>query len=108
MTSYRVTVLRATEPTRVEVEVADDEYVIDAVEERGHDVIPYACRVGVCPECVAVLVSGRVDQSDQSFLDDDEVADGLVLTCVAYPESDCVLDLDAPAAVRARNYGVDA
>ena len=37
------------------------------------------------------MIEGEVNNDEQSFLDDDQLAEGWSLICVATPESDCVI-----------------
>lgn len=91
MAVYQVRLINPALNLDCTISVPNDQYILDIAEEAGIR-LPAGCREGTCSSCVAKLVKGKIDQSEQKFLRPTETASGYTVTCVAYPLSDCTLE----------------
>lgn len=90
MAKYKVTLLSEAQNINATIECSDDKFILEAAEDNNIE-LPYSCRAGSCSTCLGKVTKGTVDQPDQTFLDEDQISSGFVLTCVAYPTSDCTI-----------------
>ena len=65
--------------------------LLDIAEEQDIN-LDYGCRSGSCGVCKARLLKGKVDMESEEGLEQEEKDNGYILTCVATPLTDCILD----------------
>ena len=90
MAKYKVRFLNPAKNLDATIDVPSDKFLLEAAEDNNIE-LPYSCRAGSCSTCLGKVSSGSVDQPDQTFLDEDQIQNGFVLTCVAYPTSDSTI-----------------
>lgn len=95
---FKIT-LRRPDGSTADIEADEDEYILDAAETAGVE-LPYSCRSGTCCSCAGKVESGTLDQSDQQFLDQDQIKGGYALLCCSYPTSDLVILTDQESNVQ--------
>ena len=81
------------QPSGRTFEVQRDEPLLAAAIRQGVG-LPYGCRDGACGSCKSRLLAGRVIHGahQQKALSLADEAAGLILTCCATPQTDCVVE----------------
>ena len=81
------------EPAQRRFDAAHDEPILAAAIRQGIG-LPYGCRDGACGSCKSRLLEGRVIHGAHQLkaLSVAEEEAGLILTCCATPQTDCVVE----------------
>ncbi|MEO1126709.1 MAG: 2Fe-2S iron-sulfur cluster-binding protein [Cyanobacteria bacterium J06639_16] len=93
MQRYSVTLVNKSKNFEQTIEIPASESILEEAFEYGIK-IPFECAVGACATCQGKLITGTVDQSEQIFLNEDQMASGDILTCIAKPTSDCTIEVE--------------
>jgi glycine betaine catabolism B len=65
--------------------------LLDLAEE--HDIdVEYGCRSGSCGDCKVRVLKGEVSAETDEGLTQEEIEAGYVLSCIASPQGDCIID----------------
>ena len=91
MAVYKVRLINQALKLDRTIEVPEDQYILDMADQLGVR-LPSGCLQGECSACLARVIEGKVDCSEQKFLKPAELAAGYTVTCVTYPRSDCTLE----------------
>jgi ferredoxin len=77
------------ERKKVTVPLVPGETLLESARRAGLDP-PFNCEAGNCGTCMAVLTEGHATMRVNDALEDDEVAEGYILTCQGIPDSDSI------------------
>ena len=89
--------------TKIKVIVDDEEFefemdqkesILDAALDEDIDA-PYSCQGGICSSCIARIKEGKAEMMKNQILTDEEIEEGLTLTCQAHPTTaKIIIDFD--------------
>ncbi|SOJ57291.1 1,2-phenylacetyl-CoA epoxidase, subunit E [Mycobacterium simulans] len=71
---------------KVSVPRAPGETLLESARRAGLDP-PFNCEAGNCATCMARITEGSATMRANDALDDDEVAEGYILTCQGIPDT---------------------
>ncbi|HYB80064.1 MAG TPA: 2Fe-2S iron-sulfur cluster-binding protein [Mycobacterium sp.] len=74
---------------KVSVPLVPGETLLQSARRAGLEP-PFSCEAGNCGTCMAMVIEGHATMRVNDALDDDEVAEGYILTCQGVPDTDSI------------------
>lgn len=74
----------------VSFEMPQKQSILEAALDQDIDA-PYSCQGGICSSCLARIKEGEAKMRQNNILTDNEVAEGLILTCQAHPTTPTIV-----------------
>ncbi len=74
---------------KVSVPLVPGETLLESARRAGLEP-PFSCEAGNCGTCMARLTEGHATMRVNDALDEDEVAEGYILTCQGVPDTDSI------------------
>ena len=71
---------------KVSVPLVPGETLLESARRAGLEP-PFSCEAGNCGTCMAMVVDGHATMRVNDALEDDEVAEGYILTCQGVPDT---------------------
>ncbi len=70
----------------IKLKIDAQQSILDCLIDEGYDP-PHSCCSGACSSCMAKMKTGKVHMEVAHALDDDDIADGYILTCQAHADA---------------------
>lgn len=87
-----ITVILDDEETTFEM--SKKKFILTAALDEGLDA-PYSCQGGICSSCIGKVTEGNAVMDKNSILSDEEIKEGIILTCQAHPTTEKItIDFD--------------
>ena len=74
---------------KASVQRVENETLLESARRAGLSP-PFSCEAGNCGTCMALLTEGNATMRTNDVLEEDELADGYILTCQAVPDTTSV------------------
>lgn len=81
------------QPSGITFNAGETATILDSALENNIN-IEYSCKDGTCGSCKAKLISGEIEQGENSALTNEDISNGFILTCCSRPKTNIEINVN--------------